>query len=244
MSNSDLAICIRTVDYSETSQIATFFTRQTGKVAAIAKGSKRPRSRFDGPIEILSCGDVVFSARDNSLATLIEFHSRHGAELAGLGRNLLAMNCSYFAAEMVDRLTDECDPHPVLFDAFLGLLRRLAKAADRPRIMAMLAGFQLRLLKEIGLSPVLDACVNCRKDFSPRWRRLYFSAGESGLLCRDCEAAFTDKMALTADTAACLADARGLAAADAEMLNEAERVLVYYLTHIMGRPPRMATFVL
>ncbi|MFQ6036643.1 MAG: DNA repair protein RecO, partial [Sedimentisphaerales bacterium] len=52
----DTAICIRAVDYSETSQIVTFFTRATGKIRAIAKGSKRPKSAFDGPIEILSFG--------------------------------------------------------------------------------------------------------------------------------------------------------------------------------------------
>ena len=52
MLNKDTAICIRALDYSESSQIVTFFTRATGKVDAIAKGSKRTGSRFDGPIEI------------------------------------------------------------------------------------------------------------------------------------------------------------------------------------------------
>ena len=52
MLTKDTAICIRTVDYSETSQIVTFFTRAKGKLTAIAKGSKRPKSAFDGTVEI------------------------------------------------------------------------------------------------------------------------------------------------------------------------------------------------
>ncbi|MBM4027044.1 MAG: DNA repair protein RecO, partial [Planctomycetes bacterium] len=41
MLTKDQAICLRTVDYSETSQVVTLFARQAGKVRAIAKGSKR-----------------------------------------------------------------------------------------------------------------------------------------------------------------------------------------------------------
>jgi DNA repair protein RecO (recombination protein O) len=244
MSNSDLAICIRVIDYSETSQIATFFGRQTGKIGAIAKGSKRPRSRFDGPIEILSCGDIVFSAKNDALAVLTEFQSRHANELAGLRKNLLSLNCAYFASELVDRLTDECDPHPALFDAFLAFLRGVSVARHRAGILALLVAFQVSLLKEIGLSPVLDACVNCRRGFAPPWPQAYFSSSECGLLCGDCEGSFPDRVAIGAEAAACLAGGRAPATADAEALNEAEQVLVSYLTGIMGRPPRMAGFVL
>ncbi len=56
MLTKDFAICIRAADFSETSQIVTLFTRATGKIKAIAKGSKRPKSKFDGPIEIFSYG--------------------------------------------------------------------------------------------------------------------------------------------------------------------------------------------
>src|SRR4030042_2820613 len=117
------AICIRAVDYSETSQVVTFFTKATGKISAIAKGSKRPKSAFGGPIEILSHGRIVFSdSNREKLATLTEFESAagtagltpHGNQ--GLLRNdLFALNCCLFAAELLNLLTDEHDPHPALF---------------------------------------------------------------------------------------------------------------------------------
>ena len=68
MMTKDLGICISAIDYSETSQIVTFFTRETGKISAIAKGSKRPKSAFGGPIEILAYGNIVFTARRREIS--------------------------------------------------------------------------------------------------------------------------------------------------------------------------------
>ena len=71
MLTKDTAICVRTTDFSETSQILTLFTRAAGKISAIAKGSKRPKSAFDGPVEVFSYGRIVFSdSTKEKLATL------------------------------------------------------------------------------------------------------------------------------------------------------------------------------
>ncbi len=115
MPTKDRAVCLRAIDYSETSQIVTLFGRLSGKIRAIAKGSKRAKSAFDGPIEALSFGDIVFSgARKEGLATLTEFQQQPvPGRLRG---HLFTLNSALFAAELLDRLTDEYDPHPDLFD--------------------------------------------------------------------------------------------------------------------------------
>jgi len=106
MLNKDQAVCIRTVDYSETSQVATFFARQAGKISVIAKGSKRPKSSFGGPLEILTYGQIVFSQRNqSSLATLTEFEQKPA--LTNIPKNLTALNCALFAAELLNLLTEE-----------------------------------------------------------------------------------------------------------------------------------------
>ena len=124
MLTKDLAICIRAVDYSETSQILTLFTRQAGKISAITKGSKRPKSAFDGPIEVFSHGKIVFSdSNREKLATLTEFEQQPG--FTNLANNLFALNCCFFATELVDKLTNDYDPHPELFDDFLQFLQNI-----------------------------------------------------------------------------------------------------------------------
>ena len=286
MLTKDTAICIRTVDYSETSQIVTFFTRTTGKISAIAKGSKRPKSAFDGPIELFSYGKIVFSdSTKEKLVTLTEFEQQPCfTDLAG---NLFALNCASFAAELVNLLTNEYDPHPELFDSFLQFLqntnegraskfchseakpknlthskaRSFASAQDDMKSMqhrdtiSLLILFQLSLLKEIGLQPILNACANCKTRYSTGHltaehrassieHRVYFSSSANGLICKDCEASFPDKVRLTNSAANCLANLKLIAEADEKTLNEIEKVLIYHFTETLGHPPKMAKHIL
>ena len=240
MLTKDAAICIRALDYSETSQIVTFFTRATGKISAIAKGSKRPKSAFDGPIEVFSHGKIVFSdSNKEKLATLTEFEQQPG--LDSLRTNLFALNCSLFAAELVSNLTDEYDPHPQLFDNFLQFLQNANEHRDT---LVSLILFQLSLLKEVGLKPVLNACVNCKTSFSVDWPQCYFSNSANGLICRDCEASFTDKIRLTKNATACLANLKLIGESEEKTLNEIEKILISHFTDTLGRPPKMAKYIL
>jgi len=238
MLTKDEAICISAIDYSETSQIVTFFSRATGKISTIAKGSKRPKSPFDGPIEILSHGKIVFSYRtDRKLATLTEF----GQRFTQYDTNLFVLNCSVFAAELVNKLTDEYDPHPQLFDHLLQFLKNVK---EHERTLLLLILFQLALLREVGLQPILKFCVNCKNNYSTNWPRSYFSSSANGLICRDCQAGFPDGIRLTVPAANCLADLNKLADAEEKILNEIERVLIYHFTETLGYPPKMAKHIL
>jgi len=257
MLTKDTAICIRAIDYSETSQIVTFFTRATGKISAIAKGSKRPKSAFGGPIEILSFGRIVFSdSAKEKLATLTEFEpapvssveDRNGGYpgFTHLSRNLFAFNCCLFAAELVNNLTHDYDPHPQLFDKFLRFLKDIQVTGHKSRdTISLLILFQLSLLKEIGLQPILSYCVNCKASHESRAtsHEFYFSSSANGLICRDCEASFSDKIKLTRNAADCLADLKRIAESDEKLLSEIEKVLIYHFTELIGRPPKMGKYI-
>jgi DNA repair protein RecO (recombination protein O) len=246
MLTKDLAICIRTIDYSETSQIVTFFTRKTGKLTAIAKGSKRPKSAFEGPIETLCFGEIVFSnSNKEKLATLTEFQQQTFRHLAD---DLVGLNYCLFTAELLDKLTSEYDSHPELFDRVLSLLKNInelqAARDDHRKSLVLLIRFELGLLREIGLLPVLDACANCKSAVSLSWPQGYFSNSAPGLICRDCEASFPDRTVISSETLNCLSNLKRLAAASEKTLNEIENILISYFTHTLGRPPRMAKYIL
>jgi len=259
----DTAICIRAVDYSETSQIVTFFARAAGKISAIAKGSKRPKSAFDGPIEIFSYGKIVFSdSNKEKLATLTEFaphqlgvpstpkaHRFDAGQLVrgtGLSSNLFTMNCCLFSAELLNNLTHDHDPHPQLFDDFLQFLQNAQEGNKKSEMLALLILFQLSLLKEVGLRPVLNACANCKTRYEGRETRdeVYFSSSTNGLICRDCEGAFPDRIRLTKRAANCLANLKLIAESQEKTLTEIETVLVHHFTELLGRKPKMAKYIL
>lgn len=271
MLTKDTAICIRAIDYSETSQIVTLFTRANGKIKAIAKGSKRAKSAFDGPIEIFSCGKIVFAdSTREKLATLTEFESAQGGPgFANLRNNLFALNCCLFSTELLSNLTNDYDPHPELFDSFVQFLqdtnegqgtkdeRRGMKDEGRC-ILSFLILFQLSLLKEIGLQPILSYCANCKTQYAIRetrderrgtkdetnWSEIYFSSSVNGLVCRDCEAGFPDRIRLTKDAADCLNNLKILAETKEKTLNEIERILIHHFTELLHRPPKMAKYIL
>ncbi len=243
MLNKDLAICIHTADFSETSQILTFFTKTNGKIKAIAKGSKRPKSAFGGPAEIFSFGDIVFSESSREkLATVTEFEQE--LALKGLVENYFAMNSALFSAELLSRLTDDYDPHPDLFESFLQFLKNASQAKDKAALLAGLILFQLSLLKEIGLQPVLKNCVNCKNNFSSRWPEVYFSSSANGFICRDCEESFPDKIRISKTAANALGSLKLIAGSELKVLSEIERILIYHFTEILGRPPKMAKYIL
>jgi len=249
MLTKDLAICIRAIDYSETSQIVTFFAKASGKIDAIAKGSKRPKSPFDGPIEVLSYGNIVFvDSASEKLATLTEFQQQ--TALINLHNDLFVMYTCLFAAELLNNLTHDYDPHPELFDSFLDFLHNTNKqhpaGNERRDILALLILFQLSLLNEIGLQPILSHCANCKIQYATHKMQYetYFSSSANGLICRDCEASFPDKIKLTKDASACLTSLKQIPESAEKTLNEIEKVLVQHLTILLGRTPKMARHIL
>ncbi|MBC8470048.1 MAG: DNA repair protein RecO [Planctomycetes bacterium] len=257
MLTKDTAICIRAIDYSETSQILTFFTRDTGKIGAIAKGSKRPKSSFGGPFEIFSYGKIVFAESDkDKLSTLTEFESAlAGAGFSKLSANLFTLNCCLFGAELLNKLTHDYDPHPQLFDDFLQFLQNAGEDTNNSNMLTLLILFQLSLLKETGLQPVLSHCVNCKSRYASRdtepvlsavegTHEVYFSSSVNGLICRDCEAAFPDKIRLSPNAANCLSNLKLLTDAQEKTLKEIEKLLTHHLTEILGHKPKMAKYIL
>jgi DNA repair protein RecO (recombination protein O) len=242
MKTKDLAICLRAVHYSETSQVVTLLTREAGKIGAMAKGSRRPKSAFDGAIEPFSYGQVIFTASDahDKLATLTEFVQEPRFHL--LRTNLSTMHAGLFALELTEGFCEQYDPHPTLFDSLTESLEKLSQCHSNTSVLKELIRYQTVLLKEGGISPLLNACTNCGLAMTPDWPGLYFSSTANGLLCPGCEQSYTEKRSLSPLCAAILDGTSPIEDTSEALLNEAERLLIYHFTELMHRPPKMAKF--
>lgn len=244
MKVKDLAICLRAVNYSDTSQVVTLLARQHGKIGAMAKGSRRPRSAFDGAIELFSYGQVMFTASDNhdKLSILTEFTQIPKFRL--LRTNLSSMNAGLFALELTEAFCEQSDPHPALFDALAEALDALQHSADDAAVLQVLVGYQMTLLGEAGIAPLLEACGNCGSVTKNVKEGLYFSAAANGLLCPDCEQSFVEKRRISTACVALLGGTLPSADATRPVLAEAEQMLILYFTALMRRTPKMAGFFL
>jgi DNA repair protein RecO (recombination protein O) len=250
---SDRCICLKKVEYSETSQILLLFGRAHGLVRVIAKGAHRVTkagaSKFGGGIDLLDGADAVFThdpARE--LGTLTEWHLRDGH--LELRRSLRAMYLAQYAAELVGLLIEEHDPHPDLFDRLDHLLTEL----PTPRQEESFLAFQLDLLRETGYLAELSGCVACGSVVGHRDEAAFFSPGQGGVVCRACESSVPDRNTLDMRLLRLLQGVLKLPRANGALqrlprltrhqTDPINRLLAIHVQHTLGRKLRMPAYVL
>ena len=239
----DEAVVLGRLDYSETSQVLVLFTREHGKVRAIAKGIKRgTKARFAVGVDLLDVGHVVFSSRgerSETLATLTEW--KPSRSLWGIREKLFRIQAGQYAAEITAHLTEDWDAHADLFDALVAMLVALTDASEP---LDLVTKYQLALLDSIGSLPRFDACVLCGREED----LTHFSSFEGGLVCRHCEPGQVEKREVSARTVKAL---RASIVQDDHCSQSSGTpgstpagvftVLNYHIAHLMGREPLMGS---
>lgn len=177
------AITIRLVDFSETSQVAWFYTREFGRLSALAKGSKRQRNNFDGRLDLLCHNEIVFARKSRTTLHVLT-ECRLLDRFMGLRAGVDRLYAALYAAELVREMTPAEESQPEVFELLLGTLRALGGGeAVGPALLA----FEARLLALAGYAPMVAACVACQSEALPKGTAAYSSA-LGGVLCRACRA--------------------------------------------------------
>ena len=246
MRQRELAICLRTSDYSETSQVVAFLTRGTGVVRLIAKGTKRAKSKSGGALDLLAEGELIFTpSRSGGLGVLVEFTET--VTRREIRRDAARLNASLYLIELAGAMLAVDDPHPEVFDLLHNALQRLGEPASP--VLAVVAYFLWRLLRHVGLLGELDRCVSCRQPTAGHRGKLWFSSSAGGVLCEQCASTNGERMALDGRTTAALAalsaaeSGRKVSLPDAQARRVAD-MLNYHAAHQLGRPLRTASSVL
>ncbi|MDR3197835.1 MAG: DNA repair protein RecO [Planctomycetaceae bacterium] len=181
MENAD-AIVLRTVDFSETSLILTLFTRQFGKIEALAKGGRRLKSPFESALDILARIRVSFLHKKGDVLDLLtEAKLIHRFRVTK--SNLAGLFASYYAVELVDSLTETNDPNPAIYDLTVKMLARLEQGT---LLMRSLIRFEGLLLRAVGQQPLLGNCAECGKVINSEQKRVAFGYIDGGALCFRC----------------------------------------------------------
>ena len=248
----DRCICLRKVEYSETSQILLLFSREHGLQKVIAKGAHRRTkagsSKFDGGADMLDVGQAVFTHRlEKDMGLLTEWSLREGHPELRL--NLRGMYLGLYAAELTGLLFEEHDPHPELFDRLEATLAELGGARAEESFLA----FELDVLRDSGYLPELNACVNCGSMTAPRDTG-YFSAARGGIACRNCEAGIPDRIPFDSrllgilQTILKLPKSNGavqrLPRLTRHQTNPINRILAQHMQHTLGKKLRMPGYVI
>lgn len=169
-------IVIRTVPYGESNTIITLYTKELGKIGVMARGAKKPKSRFTSIAQLFTYGIFVFQ-RGRGLGTL-----QQGEALSSfrhIREDLVKTAYAAYLTELLDRYTSEEDMKLDLFGWLRQSLEYINHGID-PEVITFL--FELKIMKTAGIVPELSRCVSCHAtegDFS-------FSIREGGFLCERC----------------------------------------------------------
>lgn len=135
--------------YLETSAIVDFFTLDNGRISAVVKGIRRPRSKLKGVLQPFVPLQISWQGKQE-LKTLLH------AEAVGLNGILKgnALMCGLYINELMQRQLSPFDPHPRLYVYYQYVLNELLSGED---IQGALRTFERRLLSETGFGlPLAD----------------------------------------------------------------------------------------
>jgi DNA repair protein RecO (recombination protein O) len=171
-------LLIRQRDLGEADRILTFFTRERGKVSAIAKGVKRARSKLAPVLQLFAQARVQLAAgRSLEVVTQARLEETFCHLREDMGR--YASAC--YVAEMAQAMTEEGAAAEWVFELLAATLKGLDAGGETATLTR---GFELKLLTGLGYGPELETCVSCGVEVEDHPGG--FSVPEGGVLCRRC----------------------------------------------------------
>jgi DNA repair protein RecO (recombination protein O) len=186
------AIVLRTYRLGEAEKIASLFTRQLGRLRAVARGAQRTKSRYGGSLEPLSYLRVEIFERENR--DLLRLNS------VELIESFFSMQADYrvqlaaqFLSEVAERLLPEREVNERAFRLLLAVLRALKTSGEVTRPLLYFDYWMVRLG---GFLPRLDACSACGRSLGEDGG--YYARGSETLLCRECKPPGVQRASATA----------------------------------------------
>ena len=173
-------INLRSVKVGEADKIITIFTENLGKISAIAKGARKPSSKFGGRLEPFSFNEYLLGTGKSlyivsQVETIENFYELREDEdkLASAGG----------IVRLLDAAVEDCHKDPALLQLAL-LSLRLLKEGVFPSTVKKI--FEIRLMEMEGFFPLLDGCVKCKRKIVKEPEEVNINLIMGGLTCSAC----------------------------------------------------------
>jgi DNA repair protein RecO (recombination protein O) len=177
------AVVLRSIRYGEADRILHLYSRTRGRIGAIAKGARKPRSRFGGRLEPFFRLDLMLHEGRGDLLTVTGVSTLDGyPRLRASGP---ALEAGARACDAVLRLLDSAEPNPPAYNLLCRYLAMLDDpAAERATGLETALSFRLKLALAAGFAPELASCASCGEAD----HLCGFSGAAGGVVCASCEA--------------------------------------------------------
>jgi DNA repair protein RecO (recombination protein O) len=174
----DQGVVLRTIKLGETDRIVTILTQGHGKIRAVAKGVRKPGSRFGARLEPMShLALQCYRGRELDVVTQTETIDANRA----LREHYGCLTHAISMLEATDQVAQEREPNPALYRMLTGALRTLGERHNP----VVTPAFFWKLLSLEGVHPMLDGCARCGLGDDDT-ELTAFDLDEGGALCRPC----------------------------------------------------------
>lgn len=167
---------LRTHDYGEANKVVVLMTREAGKVAVMARGARRPKSRLASMTQVFTHA-MFMVQKYTGMGSLTQGEQLDA--LRHLRSDITAMAYGSYIVELVDRVVEEGEPQPYAFDILQYALKAIDEEVDPEAIMLIA---EWKLLPYTGVQPMLNGCAAC----SSTDGEFAFSFTQGGFLCHRC----------------------------------------------------------
>lgn len=177
------AVVLRSIRYGEADRILHLYSKTHGRIGAIAKGARKPRSRFGGRLEPFFRLDLVLHEGRGELLTVTGVDTVDG--FPSLRERGASLGAAARACDAVLRLLDSPEPNQPAYNLLCRYLSLLDdSAAARATGLETALSFRLKLALAAGFAPELAACAHC----GDAEHLAGFSGAAGGVVCASCEA--------------------------------------------------------
>jgi DNA repair protein RecO (recombination protein O) len=237
------AVVLRHSDWGEADRLLTLYTRERGKVRAIAKGARKIRSRKAGHLEpftrvtlqLARGHDLLIVTQADTLDAYLPIHE-----------NLVKTSQAAYVVELLDRFTyeDDAENHSI----FRLLTDALARIEKETNPWLAIRYYEVQLLDLLGYRPHLFECANCSREIKAE--NQYFSAAQGGVLCTSCGAGLPGAWSVSVEALKYLRHFQRSSYSEAqrarptsEIQNEVEALLQRYVTYLLERALNSPDFI-
>lgn len=176
------AVVLRNFKYKDSDKIFTLFTKEYGKISALARGVRKISSRRGGNLDTLNLISVKIHEDRSGIKNIEEVKTIESFK--NIKKDLNKSLKAYYIAELVHKSTEEGEKLEGIFDLLVRFLKVLEKNGYSGDLFVTY--FEINLMKLLGYELTLDRCKKCRKALDGSWKKYKFNVENGAIECEKC----------------------------------------------------------
>ncbi|RQD69769.1 MAG: DNA repair protein RecO [Tindallia sp. MSAO_Bac2] len=186
------AFVLKSQKYRESDSLLVLYSKQYGKISAVAKGSRKPKSKMLSGVQPFVHAEYLLY-KGKSMYTVNQVEVQHS--FYSLREDYNRLTSASYVVELVLAEATEGQGNESVFSLLGNTLTLMCR--EETNLPSLLRAFELKLMTHAGYSPNFLVCANCGAD--EKTDRHFFSSSQGGIVCKECHRNIEDSVMVSAN---------------------------------------------